>query len=287
MSYADPSRASGNHPPAVQTEHAGPIASDSLAADSLRSGGDFASNDPTNPQPSSVPGAKSTLTNPDTSGAVPLHPASSGAAREKQDALGLGADEKGASGVKYPDVDQPSFSGTTTSEGGYYGGPSADRPTQGYDTSSSAADSTEPSLSATGGLPSTSSTSGSSAMPSGTSTSSSTNTGPSTGTGARPYVDDAPTYSARTAGNIRETGELKPKGTNLTEGGIPETKTFLGNVGGPHDPGRVAERGFEKVNAQVAGGGKGDGSGTGDGFGRDGDGGDKGGFEVLGGSERA
>jgi hypothetical protein len=269
MSYADPSRVPENHQRPEQTEPAGPIASDSLAAQSIKSGGDFAANDPSNPQPSSVPGAKSTLTNEDTSGAVPLPPASSGAAREAKNTLGLGPDERGVSGVKYPEgAGQPEFSGTTTSEGGYYGGPSSSRPSQGYDTSATTG--SEAPLSATGGLPSTSSTSGSSAMPSGS--------GPSSG--VRPYVDQAPNYAARTAGNIVQQGELQPKGENLTEGGIPETKTFLGDVGGPHDPGRVAEQGFEKINASVAGGTVGGRQvqGTGE---------DKGGFEVLSGNERA
>jgi hypothetical protein len=270
MSYADPSRVPENHEPPQQTEPAGAIASDSLAAESIKSGGDFAANDPSNPQPSSVPGAKSTLTNEDTSGAVPLPPAPSGAAREAKDALGLGPDERGVSGVKYPEgAGQPEFAGTTTSEGGYYGGPSSSRPSQGYDTSATSGDSDSARLSATGGLPSTSSTSGSSAMPSGSASSS----------GVRPYVDQAPTYAARTAGNIVEKGELQPKGENLTEGGIPETKTFLGDVGGPHDPGRVAEQDFEKINASVAGatvGGR-QTQGTGE---------YKGGFEVLSGNER-
>lgn len=279
MSYADNPRHPEN--PSTRTEHAGPIASDSLAAESLQSGGDFAANDPSNPQPMSVSGSKSTLANTDTSGAVPLHPASSGAAREAQDERGLGADERGVTGARYPETaGQPQFEGATTAEG-YYGAPSSAHQSEGYSTGTAAGasdfgattrlqdtSSYSTSMSATGGLPSTAE-SGSAAVPT-----------PTSATGVRPYVDDAPTYTGRTAGTIISEGELKPKGDNLTEGDIPQTKTFLGDVGGPHDPGRLAERGFEKINAEAPGGGA---------AGRDyqtGKGNDKGGFEVLG-SERA
>jgi hypothetical protein len=64
-------------------------------------------------------------------------------------------------------------------------------------------------------------------------------------------VNTAPT----TFGNFQKAGNLKPKGANLTEGDIPETKTFTGDVGGPHDPARVAERKMLSRDADAAGAG--------------------------------
>ena len=74
----------------------------------------------------------------------------------------------------------------------------------------------------------------------------------STSTSSSSGAEKAPNYAAAAAGNIRSEGELKPKGENLTEGDIPQTKTFTGDVGGPNDPGRVALQGFQKVSAQNA-----------------------------------
>ena len=245
MSYAPNSQATGNPPSGddIPQESTGPIAADSLAAESLKQDGDFAQGDAV---PSSVKGASSTFANTDTSGATALHPAPSGAVRERQDEAGLGSDEKGAAGLKYPDAaGLPTFSGTTTSQG-YSGGPSSDRASDGYNTQAAGA-----------------SDFGSTALGSSESTSeikSSANTeevpgsvtaAPST-TGVRPFVDAAPNYTGRVSGAIQGEGYGKPKGQGLTEGDVPETKTFTGDVGGPNDPGRLAERGFEQANAASA-----------------------------------
>lgn len=257
MSYAprDTNPPRDTSPP---TEPTGPIASDSLAADSLRSGGDFAASDPSHPQPLGVKGASSTLANTDTSGAEPLPPASSGAARERAELKGLGPDERGHTGVKYPDAEAAAFEGTTTSEGGYYGGPS-DGGSGGGAAAAGASD--------FGGAGSSSSTDG----PRITSSTSATKvkdtnleSGPPAGAGVRPHVDAAPNYAGRVSGAISSEGEFQPKGEDLTEGGIPETKTFTGNVGGASDPGRIAEERFEKINANVAGGGASAGRGAGE-----------------------
>lgn len=293
MSYAPRGTHTAHENPDPPTEATGPIASDSLAADSIRSGGDFGANEPTEPTPMSVKGASSTLANTDTSGAVPLHPAASSAQREMQDARGLGPDEKGHSGVKYPEgAGESNAPGTTTSEG-YSGASSGDRPSEGYNTgmATGASDFGASTLgseggasaagtgsstsggsggaSATGGLPSTAGSGGAAV--------------PTPGTGIRPHVPEAPTYAGTVAGTVASEGQYKPKGDNLTEGDIPQTKTFLGDVGGQHDPGRLAERQFEKINADVPGGGVGSGR---DYQTEQGQGDDKGGFEVLG-SERA
>jgi hypothetical protein len=290
MSFAANPRAPGNPPSKddVPQESTGPVASDSLAAESLKSGGDFAEGDAV---PLSQKGSGSTFNTTDTSGATTLHPAASGATREKQDAMGLGSDEKGAAGVKYPDAaGTPQFTGTHNLDG-YAGGPSSDKTSSGYTTQPAGA-------SDFGATTTTSSSSGTESatqikssantdQPPGTitpsdqtSTGTSGATGPSAGTGVRPAVDNAPTYAARVSGAISNEDELKPKGTNLTEGDIPQTKTFTGDVGGQHDPGRAAEQGFEKI---TAGAGQGGGMRGGEG------GGEKTGenpFGVLG-SERA
>ena len=284
MSYAPRETHKASEPTTEQTEAPGPIAADSLAADSIRSGGDFGANEAHQPTPMGVKGASSTLANTDTSGAVPLHAAVDREAREKQDAKGLGSDERGVTGVRYPDAGMSEATGTTTSEGHYYGAPSGRASSGGYSTGAAAGasdfgattfGSDTGATSATGGLPSTS-TSGGAAMPTPGS-----GAGAGAGAGVRPYVPEGPTYTARVAGNLASEGEFQPKGQNLTEGGVPETKTFLGDVGGPNDPGRLAERSFEQANAEVAGGGVAGGRSY-----QDGKENDKGGFEVLG-SERA
>lgn len=279
MSYSANPRHPGNHPASadagVPQEPTGPIAADSLAAESLKQGGDFAAHDP-NAVPLGVPGSKSTLNTTDTSGAVPLPPAASGAERERQEAKGLGSDEKGASGIKYPEgAGQPDFSGTHTATGEYYGGPSgtggSSAATQTPAGASDFGATTTTSSSRTGG--STGAGNITSSTPSGASASSggatsgskqSTNTNNTTSSttstsasGIRPHVDAAPNYAARVSGAISNSNELQPKGSDLTEGGdVPEgKKTFTGDVGGSKDPGRLGEQNFEAINAKMPGGG--------------------------------
>ena len=281
MSYAPRGTHTSHENPEAPTEATGPIASDSLAADSIRSGGDFGANEPTEPTPFSVKGASSTLANTDTSGAVPLHPAASGAQREMQDARGLGPDERGQSGVKYPGAaGESNAPGTTTSEG-YSGASSGDRPSEGYNTgmAAGASDFGASTLGSQGGA--SAGGTGSSAS-GGSGVTSATGGLPSTAVSGGAAVPTGPTYAGTVAGTVASEGQFKPKGDNLTEGDIPQTKTFLGDVGGQHDPGRLAERQFEKINADVPGGGV----GSGRDYQTEQDGNDKGGFEVLG-SERA
>lgn len=273
MSYADNPRAPKPDPSDALQEPTGPVAADSLAAESNQAGGGFSEND--NVAELGVRGNQSTLANTDTSGATVLHAASSGADRERQDAKGLGSDERGHTGVKYPDADMPEFSGTHSAEG-YAGGPSDDgsgaAKTVAQSYSGASGDSfadggagvsgsdvqtsqiTSSVKTQSSGFTADSSSSGGDGGSSG---------GPATGTGAVPVgasgdidsADTAPTYAATVAGTLRSEGELQPKGDDLSEGGIPETKTFTGNVGGDKDPGRLAEQKFEQINASVAGAG--------------------------------
>lgn len=213
MSHAANPRAPqpSSNPPSEPT---GPITSDSLAAESIQSGGGFASNPHATPQP--VKGSNSTFNTTSTSGAKVLPPARDGAARADAADKGLGADERGSTGEKpYSETrDQPKFDGATTAEG-YVGGPSkgASTTTTAASASTSASDSKS---------------------------------------GSKSGVDTAPTYTGTVAGTITQPGQFKPKGQNLHEGDVPVTKTFTGNVGGEKDPGRLAERDFEAVNARNA-----------------------------------
>lgn len=277
MSTAANPRAPKPDPENAPQEPTGAVAADSLAAESNRAGGAFSENE--NIAQLAVKGGQSTLANTDTSGATALHPASSGAARERQDLKGLGSDERGHTGVKYPDADVPDFGGVHSQEG-YVGG-TGDEP--GRVTASTGASAAQSHSGATGdsfadggaGLASSSSgqTSGissgtratqggsSSTTSQGVSSSTGSSQGPAKGAGAVPVgaagdvdtAETAPTYAATVAGTIRSEGELQPKGENLTEGDIPYTKTFTGNVGGDKDPGRLAEQKFEKINADTAG----------------------------------
>jgi hypothetical protein len=58
-------------------------------------------------------------------------------------------------------------------------------------------------------------------------------------------------------GNFQRKGALKPKGNNLKEGDLPQTNTPTGDVGGPHDPSRVAEEKMLSRNADTSAGGAG------------------------------
>jgi hypothetical protein len=99
--------------PNLPQESAGPIAADSLAAESVRSGGAFAENH--DAQPMGVKGSSSTLNTTDTSAAKVLKPALSASQRE--------GDEK----AKYPEgAGKPQFPGHHNRDG-YVGGPSRDR----------------------------------------------------------------------------------------------------------------------------------------------------------------
>ena len=181
------------------------MASDSLAAESLQSGGAFPDND--NTQAMGVKGASSTLNNTDTLGATELESAANAAARD--------GDEK----LKYPEGGgKATFSGRHSLDG-YTGGLSADRAaqcdTEGEDSTGQAS-----------------------------------STGKTCHTSGEDYRANAAVDTASNAfANFQPELDLKSKGANLTEGDVPEAKTFTGDVGGPHDPGRVGENKMLSTNA--------------------------------------
>ncbi|MCJ1414170.1 hypothetical protein MMC32_000495 [Xylographa parallela] len=102
-------------------EGAGAVASDSLAAESVNSGGDFAQN--RGSEPLKVKGSNSTFANEDTSAATTLPPASDAESRDDQSQSQGTSSTKGPGGEKYAEATggQPDFPGKTSAEG-YVGG---------------------------------------------------------------------------------------------------------------------------------------------------------------------
>ena len=212
-------------------------------------------------------GACSTLNTTDTSAAAELEPAADAPTRD-------GPDDQ----VRYPEgVGKPVFSGTHNRDG-YTGGPTADRAAQYQDQ---------------GGSNETGAAAAAAAQPASSSstTTTTTTTGGDTGAGhASGEPSRTATSTTETApnafANLQPPGTFKPKGANLTEGDVPATKTFTGDVGGGHDPGRAAEARMLRGNANVSGAGGERENEDEIGGGGGGGGGGTGQFDVLG-SERA
>ncbi|ERF76899.1 hypothetical protein EPUS_02610 [Endocarpon pusillum Z07020] len=213
--------------PPIQ-ESTGPVASDSLAAESYKNHGAFAENK--DAAPSSVKGASSTFNNQDTSGAKVLPPALDAEARESQEAWNESSKLKGAAGLKYPEGAgaQPDFTGVHNKDG-YYGGPAKDK--QEINT-------------------------GSGEYASGMSKSGSGHTG-GEDYRASTKADPAPSYVMNATGDGLDKGTLKPKGRNITEGGFDsddsKNASFNAEIGTENDPGRAAELKLQRENAETAG----------------------------------
>ena len=198
-------------------EATGQIASDSLAAESLKSGGAFASGHAT---ASSQPGASSTFATTDTSGASKLNPAPDASARDDGDRN---------ANTKYPEAagPAPSFDGTHTLAGST-GGPSSAKHGSTHQPGGS-----------------------------GGGAAYETNTSGATGTSGEQYRSSQVSGPAPTVyGSHASEGQLKPKGANLTEGGFggDSRKADGAEIGSRDDPGRVAEEEFQRRDAAVGGG---------------------------------
>jgi len=262
MSFHVPSKAPKPEDVGVERETTGPVAADSLAAESLRNQGAFSENK--DAVALGVKGNQSTLNNTDTSGATTLRPATDSADREKSDASGQGSDVKGAAGLKYPDgAGNPEFEGHHSHTGAYSGGSSGGVGQTGSTSGvpAGASDFGASTISSSTDGPDESQIRSGAAATKGASSSSgggvdvgsgSSGSGLATGTGIRPYVDAAPNYTASVTGTALPEGTFKPKGANLEDAdqteSIPKTKTFVGAVGTVNDPGRLAERDFEGRN---------------------------------------
>ena len=234
-------------------EGAGAVAKDSLAAESARAGGAFASN--RDSEPLSVEGNKSTLNNTDTSAAETLAPAENKIQRD--DVWNeTGRDEKypeGAGG-------QGNFPGSHAG-GSYAGGPTGAK----QEMQSSSAGASGGSFldgGAGGGNPDQISTSGQ------TNTSSNTTSGQNyassnTGVGGSSSSSErnAPGYVSDVT---QPFNSAKPKGKNLTEGSFEGEADQSAEIGSENDPGRAAELDAQTKTSAVPGSGPRQGAQSGD-----------------------
>ena len=219
------------------SESSGPVAADSLAAESFQSGGAYASNP--NATPSGVEGSKSTLANTDTSAATTLDPTPDAAEREAKSAWSETADLRGsAGGLKYAEGvgGQPDFPGALNASG-YSGAPSGTGSGSG----------------AGSGVASYAGSSARTGASGGSSGYGRSGSGGESGGGSEDITSG--TQSSGTSGGINP-GEGKPKGKNLTEGGFEGEAANAGyvEIGSDEDPGRLAVQGFQNQNAAARGG---------------------------------
>ena len=215
-----------------KSEGAGAVASDSLAAESARSGGKFGEN--RDSQPLKQSGSSSTFANTDTSSATTLAPAPDAAEREAKAAWQETADEaKGPGGQKYPEgVD---------GQGDIQPQPLDGKPASGL-------------RGVTGPSASMGTTGGEQTMGSEAKSGLTENTYKGEG-GSGGNADAAPGYVASVVSDAGQTG--KPKGKNITEGGFDEgdeqNASFNSEIGSKEDPGRRAEGEFQRVTQSASG----------------------------------
>ncbi|KIW94864.1 uncharacterized protein Z519_04842 [Cladophialophora bantiana CBS 173.52] len=234
----------------IPQEPTGPITSDSLAAESIKNRGAFSEN--SSAVPMGVQGDQSTLNTTDTSGATTLPPAATGTEREKREALGAGADVKGAAGLKYPDAaGRAQFDGVHSDQGASAGGGSSAFQQAGSGTGYGVSTG-QPAGESDFGASTMSSSAGGIDQSQIRSGSANINGGagrpPAAGTGVRPHVDAAPGYVSTVTGTAMPENTFKAKGANLEDADVthsmPPSKTFTGAIGTVNDPGRLAEREF-------------------------------------------
>jgi len=198
-------------------EPSGPVANDSLAAESVRHGGAYTDN--WGAEPMGVSGHQSTLKNSDTSSASTLPSAPGGSMREDRQRQ-----------TKYPETlgGQGNFPGRHMPETGYTGGPTEAKKQMGLHT---------------GEYPASEKIAGEqTAAASGSGYQSNSNQ--SNSNQSNPYQSNP--YQ----GNPHQ----KPKGKNLTEGGFESTDrnnaSFNSEIGSEQDPGRAAEQKFQRYVAE-------------------------------------
>ena len=208
------------------SEGAGAVASDSLAAESARSGGKFGQNRDSNPL--SVKGGQSTLNNTDTSSAKVLAPASNAAEREEQESLDQTSGEgKGSRGKRYPD----GAGGQAHIPGQSLDGKPASG-LRGVTGSDNGSDPSENAFKGEGGTD----------------------------------VDAAPGYVASVVSEANSTGKPKGKNITEGgfDDDPSNNASFTSDIGTEDDPGRKAENDLRK-KAQAASGGTGPRQAPGDG----------------------
>lgn len=194
-------------------EPSGPVASDSLAAESVRKGGTYAEN--RDAEPLGVSGGNSTLNNTDTSGATTLPSTPVGALRGDHDRQ-----------ERYPDAlgGQGDFPGKHLPETGYAGGPTTAKQQMGMHA---------------GEYPASEKLSGQQPIFSGS------------GYRSQYYTAQAPSYindviygyqqQQPKGNNLTEGGFESDTNANAS---------FTSDIGSQQDPGRAAENKFQRTNAE-------------------------------------
>lgn len=230
------------------------MASDSLAAESVRSGGGFADNRDSNPL--SVKGNQSTFANTDTSAATTLAPAPDAAEREAKAAWQESSDEnKGPGGQKYPEGagGQGEFPGSHNADG-YSGGSTRAKQEMAQSQSGSAGGSSS-STGAGNTSGGSSAGSGGSSYGAATSGAGTSNTDSDGQSGGSRNVDAAPGYISNVVAEPTKSG--KPHGKNITEGGFDDdpnhNASFTSDIGSKQDPGRRAEDDFRRLAQSASG----------------------------------
>lgn len=211
------------------------MASDSLAAESIHSGGKFSEN--RGAEPLSVSGSSSTFNNTETSGATTLAPAPDAAEREAKAAWQETADEaRGPGGQRYPEGlgGQGAFDGQHNLDG-YAGGSTSAK--QDLSAKIDSENVYQASGIRGGGTDDVSE-------------------GGDKGNLDTTAADNAPSYVSSVKSDPAQTG--KPKGKNITEGGFDSdpsnNASFNNEIGTENDPGRVAEQTFQNTTQSASGG---------------------------------
>jgi hypothetical protein len=212
-------------------ETSGPVANDSLAADSARSGGEYNQN--RGAEPLGVSGDQSTFNNTDTSSATKLSSAPDAATREELDKK-----------EKYPENmgGQGKFPGAHLPETGYTGGSTAAKQDLGINKGvySTSQQSSRPQTRSQTQSQSQSQPQSKPAEASGSGYHSQYNAG------------QAPSYIQSVTGQYTH---AKPKGKNLQEGGFDSDPTnnasFTSDIGSDQDPGRFAENYSQRKTAET------------------------------------
>lgn len=227
-----------------RAERAGPIASDSLAAESTRQGGGFSEN--RGAEPLGVKGSSSNFANTDTSGATTLAPARDAAERDANAIQNDIADGlKGPGGRKYPEAlgGQTDISRVHDSENYSAGSTAAKQELRSVEPVYQSAD--------VGSSPSGKQE----AQEEETGQASSSDNPVREAREIEPSLsrDPAPSYATYVASSSGG----KPKGKDLTEGGFDDdpanNASFKPDINSEDDPAREAIKHFQGVTQSVSG----------------------------------
>ena len=231
-------------------EGAGPVTSDSLAAESVRAGGGFSEN--RDSQPLAVKGANSTFNTTDTSAADELPPSRDAASRPER---GESLAESGKNDTARTQKGDTRSGGT---QDHHHSNQQARSHQQEHGAAARQTSSDTAGTVGSGGHPQHQGASGGQQSTGSQGTKGSSG---SSGGGHKGEADTksnqpgvAPTYVK--ADVLDQPHHPKPKGANLTEGGFDSddahNASFNTEIGSKDDPGRLAELKFERARAVSA-----------------------------------